>query len=163
MATHAERQPDPENFAARIGIILAVHEGIEGPLLPVLHAVQNAFGYIPKAALPVIAKGMGLSHAEVHGVVSFYHDFREMPAGTRVVRMCRAEACQAVGADALAARVQARLGIGWGETTPDGRITLEQVFCLGLCACGPAALIDGAPVGRLDDATLDKALAVGAP
>jgi formate dehydrogenase subunit gamma len=163
MATHAERQPDPEDIAARIGIILAVHEGIEGPLLPVLHAVQDAFGYIPKAALPVIAKGMGLSHAEVHGVVSFYHDFREMPAGTRVVRMCRAEACQAVGADALAARVQARLGIGWGETTPDGRITLEQVFCLGLCACGPAALIDGAPVGRLDDATLDKALAVGAP
>jgi formate dehydrogenase subunit gamma len=106
----------------------------------------------------VIAQALALSRAEVHGVVSFYHDFREASAGARVLKLCRAEACQAVGGDALAARLQARLGIGWGETTPDGRLTLDQVFCLGLCACGPAALIDGAPVGRLDDARLDALL-----
>lgn len=150
--------PDPETIVAETQRILAVHAGFEGPLLPVLHAVQAAFGYIPAATLAVIAQALALSRAEVHGVVSFYHDFREASAGARVLKLCRAEACQAVGGDALAARLQARLGIGWGETTPDGRLTLDQVFCLGLCACGPAALIDGAPVGRLDDARLDALL-----
>jgi len=150
----SRRSPDDDAVATATRCILDAHAGFEGPLLPVLHAVQAEFGHIPQAALPVIAQALALSRAEVHGVISFYHDFRSAPAGAHVVKLCRAEACQAVGADALAAQVQARLGIGWGETTADRRITLDPVFCLGLCACGPAALVDGAPLGRVDAAQL---------
>jgi formate dehydrogenase subunit gamma len=138
----------------RIAEILAAHQGLEGPLLPILHAVQAAFGYIPEGAIPQIAKALMLSKAEVHGVVSFYHDFREKPAGRHVLKLCRAEACQTVGADAVAGRIKAALGIDWHETTPDGRVTLEPVFCLGLCACGPAAMVDGRLVGRCDEGVL---------
>jgi formate dehydrogenase subunit gamma len=137
--------------------ILAAHRGMEGALLPILHAVQGAFGHVPAAALPVIAADLNISRAEVHGVVTFYHDFREVPAGRHVVKLCRAEACQAMGADRLAADVQARLGLGWGDTAADGSVTLDPVFCLGLCACGPAALVDGQPVGR---ATADGLVAM---
>lgn len=149
-------RPSPDDDAVVAATLrnLDAHAGLEGPLLPVLHALQAEFGYIPQAAQPVIAQALALSRAEVQGVISFYHDFRKVPAGARVVKLCRAEACQAVGADALAAQVQARLGVGWGETTPDGRVTLDPVFCLGLCACGPAALVDGAPLGRVDAAAL---------
>jgi formate dehydrogenase subunit gamma len=138
----------------RIAEILEAHQGLEGPLLPILHAVQAAFGYVPDSAIPQIAKALMLSKAEVHGVVSFYHDFREKPAGRHVLKLCRAEACQAVGADAVAGRIKAALGIDWHETTPDGRVTLEPVFCLGLCACGPAAMVDGRLVGRCDEGVL---------
>jgi formate dehydrogenase subunit gamma len=134
----------------RIAEILDAHQGLEGPLLPILHAVQQAFGHIPEAAVPQIAKALMLSKAEVHGVVSFYHDFRDKPAGRHVLKLCRAEACQAMGADRVAGAVKAALGIDWHETTPDGRVTLEPVFCLGLCACGPAAMVDGRLVGRCD-------------
>jgi len=139
----------------RIAEILEAHQGLEGPLLPVLHAVQEAFGHIPQEAIPQIAKALMLSKAEVHGVVSFYHDFRENPAGKHVLKLCRAEACQAMGGDRVAKHAQDRLGIEWHETTKDGRITLEPVFCLGLCACAPAALVDGKVVGRVDEARLD--------
>lgn len=135
----------------RIAQILEAHHGLEGPLLPILHAVQHAFGHVPQAAIPQIAAALTLSKAEVHGVISFYHDFREAPAGRHVLKLCRAEACQAVGADTVAARIKAALGIDWHETTPDGRVTLEPVFCLGLCACGPAAMVDGHLVGRCDE------------
>ncbi len=148
--------PSDATVTTETHAILDRHAGMEGPLLPVLHAVQEAFGHIPRAALPVIAATLGLSRAEVHGVVTFHHDFREGPAGRRVIKLCRAEACQAVGARALADHAQARLGIGWGETTPDGGVTLEPVYCLGLCACGPAALVDGAAVARLTPAGLDR-------
>lgn len=134
----------------RIAEILEAHQGLEGPLLPILHAVQEAFGHIPDGSIPQIAAALTLSKAEVHGVVSFYHDFRDKPAGRHVLKLCRAEACQAVGADRVADAVQKALGIGWHETTPDGRVTLEPVFCLGLCACGPAAMVDGRLVGRCD-------------
>ncbi|MFN3576702.1 MAG: formate dehydrogenase subunit gamma, partial [Tabrizicola sp.] len=130
------------------------HQGLEGPLLPILHAIQEAFGHIPEAAVPQIARALMLSKAEVHGVVSFYHDFREKPAGRHVLKLCRAEACQTMGADAVADRIRRALGIGWHETTPDGRVTLEPVFCLGLCACGPAAMVDGRLVGRVDEGVL---------
>ncbi|HRO14077.1 MAG TPA: formate dehydrogenase subunit gamma, partial [Paracoccus sp. (in: a-proteobacteria)] len=123
----------------RLNAIIARHAGREGPLLPILHDVQAEWGMIPEDAQPVIATALGMSKAEVYGVVTFYHDFREQPAGRHVLRLCRAEACQSVGADALAAQVQAALGLDWHETTPDGRLTLEPVFCLGLCACGPSA------------------------
>jgi len=158
MASPRHPTPDTETVIAQTRHILDAHAGLEGPLLPVLHALQAAFGFVPQTAVPVIAQALALSRAEVQGVLSFYHDFRDAPAGAHVLKLCRAEACQAVGGDALADRLQTRLGIGWGETTPDGRITLEPVFCLGLCACGPAALIDDTPVGRLDDARLAEVL-----
>ena len=139
--------------------ILAAHAGMEGPLLPILHAVQAEFGHVPQDALPVIAKALNLSRAEVHGVMSFYHDFRAEPAGKHVVRLCRAEACQAMGADRVAAHAKSALGVDWHGTTADGAVTLEPVFCLGLCACGPAAMLDGKIVGRVDEARLDALLA----
>lgn len=139
-----------EAVAAQVREISAALSHLEGPLLPVLHAVQAAFGHIPAAAIPVLAAEMNQTRAEIHGVVSFYHDFREAPAGRHTVRLCRAEACQAMGADALAERVKARLGVDWHETSKDGGVTLEPVFCLGLCACGPAAQVDGRLVGRAD-------------
>ncbi|MFN0115018.1 MAG: formate dehydrogenase subunit gamma [Paracoccaceae bacterium] len=148
----------PTVTEARVSDIVADHLALEGPLLPILHAVQAAFGHVPREALPVIAGGLNLSRAEVHGVVSFYHDFRESPAGRHTVKLCRAEACQAMGADDLAARAKARLGVDWHETTPNGAVTLEPVFCLGLCACGPAALVDGEVVGRVSDKSLDAIL-----
>jgi formate dehydrogenase subunit gamma len=135
----------------RIAEILDAHQGLEGPLLPILHAIQAAFGFMPEAAVPQIAKALQMTKAEVHGVISFYHDFRSAPAGRHVLKLCRAEACQTMGADVVADRIKAALGIGWHETTPDGRVTLEPVFCLGLCACGPAAMVDGRLVGRVDE------------
>jgi formate dehydrogenase subunit gamma len=148
----------PSGLAERIEEILHDHKGMEGALLPILHAVQAAFGHVPQAALPIIAKALNLSRAEVHGVMSFYHDFREVPAGRHIVKLCRAEACQAMGADRVAAHAKTRLGVDWHETTANGAVTLEPVFCLGLCACGPAAMIDGKLVGRCDEARLDALL-----
>lgn len=146
-------------LAARIWDIVAAHAGREGPLLPILHDVQAELGHVPDAAVPVIAAALNLSRAEVHGVVTFYHDFRRAPAGRHVVKLCRAEACQAVGGAALAEGALARLGLDWGETTRNGAVTVEAVYCLGLCACGPAALVDGQPVGRLDAEGLGALLA----
>ncbi|MES2143164.1 MAG: formate dehydrogenase subunit gamma [Pseudomonadota bacterium] len=143
----------------RVEEILAAHQGLEGPLLPILHAVQAELGYVPQLVLPQIAKALNLSKAEVHGVVSFYHDFREAPAGRHVLKLCRAEACQAMGADRVAAHAQSTLGVDWHETTKDAAVTLEPVFCLGLCACGPAAMIDGRLVGRCDEARVDALIA----
>jgi formate dehydrogenase subunit gamma len=144
--------------ADRADEIAAAHLALEGPLLPILHAVQHEFGHIPDAAIPRIADRLNISKAEVHGVVSFYHDFRTAPAGRHVVKLCRAEACQAMGADALVAHAETRLGVAMHETTRDGAVTLEPVFCLGLCACGPAAMVDGRIVGRLDADRLDALL-----
>ena len=135
--------------------ILQAHKGLEGALLPILHAVQAEFGYIPQEVLPTIAKDLNISRAEVHGVVSFYHDFREKPAGRHVIKLCRAEACQAMGADHVAAHVQTALGVAWHETTADGAVTLDPVFCLGLCACAPAAMVDGKLIARVDVARMD--------
>ena len=151
---HATTDASAE-MTGRIGAILAGHLHLEGPLLPILHAVQAAFGHVPRAVLPQIADALNISRAEIHGVVTFYHDFREAPAGRHVLKLCRAEACQAVGADALADHAQARLGVGWHETSRHG-VTLEPVFCLGLCACGPAALVDGQVVGRVDAERFDE-------
>lgn len=149
---------DTASTIARVEEILARHHGMEGALLPILHAIQEEFGHVPQEVLPTVALAMNISRAEVHGVMSFYHDFREAPAGRHVVKLCRAEACQAVGADDLAAHARGKLGLDWHETSKNGAVTLEPVFCLGLCACGPAALIDGKLVGRLDAAKLDRAL-----
>ena len=149
---------DSVEVTSRVGEILTAHKGMEGSLLPILHAIQAEFGYVPQAALPVIAQDLNLSKAEVHGVMSFYHDFRENPAGQHVLKLCRAEACKSVGADRVAEHAKKALGIEWHATTRDGRITLEPVFCLGLCACAPAALVDGKLVGRVDEAKIDSIL-----
>lgn len=149
---------DSAQTTERMHEILARHRDTEGALLPILHDVQAEFGHVPDAALPAIAKALNLSRAEVHGVVSFYHDFRETPAGRHVVKLCRAEACQAMGADHVAAHARDRLGIDWHGTTPDGKVTLEPVFCLGLCACGPAAIVDGKLHGRVGADRLDTIL-----
>ena len=148
-----------QDITPQIAEILAVHQGREGALLPILHDIQAEFGHVPQVALPQVAKALNLSKAEVHGVMSFYHDFREAPAGAHVVKLCRAEACQAVGADRVAAHAKDALGVDWHGTTVDGRVTLEPVFCLGLCACGPAAMVDGKLFGRVDERRLDGLLA----
>jgi formate dehydrogenase subunit gamma len=127
---------------------------LEGPLLPILHAVQHAFGHIPEAAVPLIATRLNRSRAEVHGVVSFYHDFRSARPGRHVLRICQAEACRSMGAVEHTASLLAQLGLLLGETTADGRLTIEPVYCLGLCATAPAAMLDGEPHGRLDAETL---------
>ena len=146
---------DQDQTAARIEEILAAHHGMEGALLPILHEIQAAFGYVPQEALPQIAEHQNISKAEAFGVMSFYHDFRSQPAGRHVLKICRAEACKSMGGDALAEHAKAKLGLDWHETSADGRVTLEPIFCLGLCACAPAALIDGKVVARLDGAKLD--------
>lgn len=130
-----------------------------GALMPILQALQDEFGSIHREAEPLIADILNLSRAEVHGVVTFYHDFRHQPAGRHVLKLCRAESCQARGSDALAARAAARLGIAFGDTTADGSVTLEPVYCLGLCSVSPAAMLDGKVVARLDNAKLDALLA----
>jgi formate dehydrogenase subunit gamma len=140
--------------AARVEAIIAAWRDAQGPMLPILHAIQAEFGCVPGEAEAIIARALNLSRAEVFGVISFYHEFRRAPAGRHVLRICRAEACQSMGGEALARGLLARLGLEWGGTTPDGRLTVEPVFCLGLCACAPAALLDGEPVGRLDAAAL---------
>ncbi|MEI4471986.1 formate dehydrogenase subunit gamma [Frigidibacter sp. MR17.24] len=134
----------------RLAEIIAAHRHLEGPMLPILHAVQAEFGHVPQEALPQIAEALNISRAEAHGVMSFYHDFRTSSAGTHTLKLCRAEACQAMGCDDLAARALARLGLDWHETSANGQLTLEPVFCLGLCACGPSALYDGEVIGRMD-------------
>jgi formate dehydrogenase subunit gamma len=139
--------------------IIAENSKHEGPTLVILHALQEAFGYVPEAAIPMVAETLNLSRAEVYGVFTFYHDFRKQPAGRHILKLCRAEACQAAGGDALAARAENKLGIAIGNTTADQRVTLEPVYCLGLCATAPSAMLDDRLVGRLDEKRLDALVA----
>ncbi len=145
--------------AERVLEIVDRFKETEGPLLPILHDIQEDFGYVPGEALPLIAGRLNISRAEVHGVVTFYHDFREKPAGRHVLKLCRAEACQSMGGDALSERARKALGVDWHQTTADGAVTVEPVYCLGLCACAPSAMLDGEVVGRLDEERLDELLA----
>lgn len=151
---------DPEWNEARAAAVVAPIAGLEGPLLPMLHALQAEFGWISVEAIKFLARQLNLSQAEIHGVASFYHYFRKSRPGRKLVQICRAEACQSVGGAAAAAALLAAHGLSWGETSADGALTIEPVYCLGLCAAAPAALIDNEPLGRLDAATL--AAAVGA-
>lgn len=144
------------DVAARAIGIIDQFKGKEGPLLPILHELQGEFGYVPQETLPLIAHALNISRAEVHGVFSFYHDYRDHPAGRHVLKLCRAEACQSMGGDALADRARQLLGIDWHGTTADGAVTLEPVYCLGLCACAPAAMLDGEVIGRLDAEQLEE-------
>jgi formate dehydrogenase subunit gamma len=150
--------PSTWNSEQAAGII-AAHRGRPGALLPILHDLQARFGHIPAPAEPLIAQALNITRAEVHGVITFYHDFRREPPGRHVLKLCRAEACQACGGDALAAQAEQKLGVKFGETSVDGRVTLEPVYCLGLCSVSPSAMIDGRIVARLDEKKLDVLLA----
>ncbi len=130
-----------------------------GALMPILRRIQDRLGWVPRDAVPLIANILNLSRAEVHGVVSFYHDFRHAPPGRNVVRVCRAESCQAMGGVALAEHIKRRLGIDFGETSKDGEFTLEAVYCLGNCACSPAAMVGADLLGRVTPSRFDDAIA----
>ena len=143
-------------YTAAIEEIAARLSGQPGALIPLLHAVQERFGYVPADAVPAIARALNLSRAEVHGVISFYHDFRSAPAGRNLIRLCRAESCQAMGAVELAEHVKRRLGIQFGETSKDGAFTLEPVYCLGNCACSPAIVVGSDIHGRVTPRRFDE-------
>jgi len=123
-----------------------------GALIEAMHTLQTHFGYVDRAALPMLADSFNLSRAEVYGVFSFYHDFRDTPAGKYTVKICQAEACQAMGADALTAAIKKMLTIDFHETTVDKKISIEPVYCLGNCACAPAMMVDDTVYGRVDEA-----------
>ncbi len=142
------RAPKPDAAS----VIASRHDNKPDALLEILHDLQHEMGYVPEAALPVLAKALNISRAEVHGVVTFYHEFRRKPAGRHVVKVCRAEACQSMKGNELAAAAQKTLKVRFGETTSDGSITLEAVYCLGLCATSPAMLVDERPLGRMTPA-----------
>lgn len=139
--------------------IIDSHKGMKGPLLPILHALLEEFGYIDAAAIPLLAQALNVTRADIHGVLSFYHDFRTSPPGRHVVRLCRAESCQSMGAVAVEAHAKRRLAVDFGETTADGEFTLEPVYCLGNCALSPAVMVDDHLYGRVDAERLDAILA----
>ncbi len=151
--------------SGRLSLIIKDLSELDGACLPVLHAVQEEFGFIPAEAIQMIADALNLSRAEVHGVKSFYKDFRDQPPGRHIVQICCAESCQAVGGRELLKSIEQKFGIALGETTTDGRVTLQPVFCLGNCALSPAAMIDGETLGQTSteaiEARLDE-LAAGA-
>lgn len=149
----------PAPSSVELQAMIAAHLHLEGALLPILHALQDAYGHVPAAAAPMIMDALNISKAELQGVISFYHDFRDHPAGRHVVKICRSEACQAVGATALAETTLAGLGLDWHGTTANGAVTVEPIYCLGLCACGPAVMIDDRVVGRVDGARMARLLA----
>jgi formate dehydrogenase subunit gamma len=133
-------------------------DGVPGGLMPMLQAIQDEFGYIDKGLIPLIAEAVNLSRAEVVGVIKFYHDFREEPPGRHTLQVCRAEACQSMGCDALAGHLRDRLQVDFGETTSDGAVSLEAVYCLGNCALSPAVMLDGRLYGRVTAAVADRLL-----
>jgi formate dehydrogenase subunit gamma len=149
----------PADVVPRTRAVIEAMAGLEGPLLPILHGVQAEFGHVPAESLPVIADALNISRAEAHGVVSFYHDYRSAPAGRHVLKLCQAEACQSMGSDHVASMVKSALAIGFHETAADGSVTLEPVYCLGLCACAPAAMLDGEVIGRLDAQAIEEIVA----
>ena len=140
-----------EQQLIRLDAHIALHKHMPGGLLPLLHAIQDDIGWVPEASYLPISKGLALSVAEVHGVVTFYHHFRRHPAGKHILHICRAESCQAMGAVKLEADIKAALGIDFHETTKDGAITLEPIYCLGNCACSPAVMMDDEVYGRMDN------------
>ena len=135
--------------------ICAMHGNRPDALLEILHDVQHELGYVPETSLPAIAHALNLSRAEVYGVATFYHDFHLKPTGKHVIKICRAEACQSAGGMQVIAALEKALKVKLGQTTSDGRVTLEAVYCLGLCPMGPAALVDGKPKAAIKPNTVD--------
>ena len=144
---------------ADISHLVTQYQAVPGGLLPLLHAIQGELGYVPESTVPAIATGLNLSRAEVHGVISFYHDFKTHSVGRNTVQICRAEACQSMGSRQLEAHAKQALGIDYHETTADGSITLEPVYCLGNCACSPSVRINDDIVARVDAARFDELVA----
>lgn len=138
-----------EDVAARLARVIEDHRQIDGPCLPTLLAIQEEFGYVPTEAIAMLSDAINLSRAEVHGVLSFYHELHTQPLGSHVVRLCRAESCQAAGGESVAAVLEKQLGVKTGDTADDGSVTLEAVYCLGNCALSPAAQVDGKLMGRI--------------
>ncbi len=156
MSSH---QPSYDVDRRQLQSLVSQHADLPGALLPMLHAIQDEFGHVPAQAVPVIASALNLSRAEVHGVITFYHHFRSHAPGRHVMQVCRAEACQAVGAVALEAHAKQCLGIDFHETTADGAVTLEAVYCLGNCAVGPSLRVDDDIVGRVTPERFDAIVA----
>jgi formate dehydrogenase subunit gamma len=156
-------EPPSSLTAAQRSAVLDISsrlKDVPGALMPLFHAVQDALGYVPKDSVPLIAQALNLSIAEVHGVLTFYHYFRKTPPGKHVVHLCRAEACQAVGAVELEAHAKRSLGIDFHGTTPDGAVSLEPVYCLGNCALGPSVMVDDQLKGRVNPRRFDELVAV---
>lgn len=139
--------------------IVAARAGEKGATMPILHDLMERFGHVDRAIVPIVADAMNLSRAEIHGTLTFYHDFREHAPGRRLLKVCRAEACQSRGALTMHDALKQKLDIDWHGTTADGAITIEPVYCLGLCACAPAVLVDGEPVGNVTIEALDDLIA----
>lgn len=146
------------NMQATVQEIITALKNKPGALLPILHAIQDALGYVPEESVPAIAKELNLSRAEVHGVISFYHYFRDTQPGKYTIHLCRAESCQAMGGKQLEKHVKTRLGIDFHETTADGQFSLEPVYCLGNCACSPAMLIGSDIYGRVSAGSFDAVI-----
>lgn len=155
MLTKPEMSPDGE----RARDVCNRHGNRPDELIEILHEVQDELGFVPESVIPIIAKAINLSRAEVHGVVTFYHDFRREPAGRHVVKICRAESCQSMAGEALCNHAKASLKTGFGETSADGNVTLEAVYCLGNCALSPAMMVDGQLHGRVDAGRFDEIIA----
>lgn len=154
---HPDRGP-LQNLEQALDSIVRDHAGQMGALMPILHALQECFGFVPEAAVPLLASRLNLSRAEVHGVIGFYHDFRSQPPGRHVIQVCRAEACQAMGSAVLEQHVKDLLGIDFGQTTADGKFSLEPVYCLGNCACTPSVRIDDDVHGRVTPKRFEQIL-----
>jgi formate dehydrogenase subunit gamma len=148
--------PDGPFDEKRALALISGLSGLQGATLPILHALQGEFGYVDQRAVPLIADALNLSRAEIHGAVSFYHDFKSAPRGRHVLKICRAEACQAMGVEKLVDRLAIAHRLEPGGTSADGGLTIEAVYCLGNCALSPSALLDGEPLGRLDEAKIDE-------
>lgn len=148
----------PSDIEQAVQSAVAEHRGRVGSLMPTLHAVQERLGFIPAEAVPSLASALNLSRAEVHGVIEFYHDFRTRPPGRHLIRICRAEACQSMGSVHLEEKIKQRLGIGMGESSPDGVYTLEPVYCLGNCACAPSMQVNEAVHARVTSDRLEAVL-----
>ncbi len=141
---------------AQLQAVIDAHQSTPGAMLPMLHAIQDRFGFIPDAAVPLIADALRHTRAEVHGIISFYHHFRTHPPGRSVIQICRAEACQSVGSRQLEAHAKATLGVDYHQTTPDHEFTLEPVYCLGNCACGPSIRVNDDVFGRMTPEQFDQ-------
>ena len=149
----------PSQHDAEIRRLAEARAAEPGSLLPILHSIQDRLGYVPEAAVPIVAEALNLSRAEVHGVVTFYHFFRTEPPGKQTVYLCRAEACQSMGSRTLEEYARKKLGVDFHGTTSDGRFSLEPVYCLGNCACSPAVMVDETVYGRVTPERLDEILA----
>jgi len=154
--SHASPQTAGAWTPAQIQEVVDTHKSMPGAMLPTLHAIQERFGYVPEAAIPIIAETLRHTRAEVHGIISFYHHFRTQPPGRHVVQVCRAEACQAVGSRQLEAHVKTALGVDYHQTSLDREFTLEPVYCLGNCACGPSVRVNDEVHGRMTAAKFDR-------